>query len=233
MFCKHQSGSGSGLKFTLALTGAVLINLLIMVLIPWLFRGSGGRRELPHLSPEPIYVAAPKPEQKPPSSPMELEPPPEIKLPEPLSELARPLPSLPAIKSEIKMDKVRLDTRIDSEISLHPQIKTLSRPVTPGLKPEFYRMGEVDREPVSLARMEPVYPFRARRRGIEGSVKVRFFVTRTGQVDGLEIIKAEPAGFFENTVRQTVSKWRFQPGMVAGGKVKTLVETTIVFKLGR
>ena len=126
-----------------------------------------------------------------------------------------------------------LEARIETDFKLQPLPETPITPVPTLARPDFYRIGEVDREPLSTTRMEPVYPFLARRRGIEGSVNIRFFVTRQGRVEGLKIIKADPPGYFEKAVRETVANWRFQPGMVAGAKVKTLVETTIVFKLGR
>lgn len=224
----------SGIKFLIALTGALLINLLIMVLIPWLFRGGDGQRELPQLIESLVYVAPVELEKKSAQSRLEPEPSLEVKLPRELPKLTQPLP-LPEINSQIKLSPVKLNTEIESDFTLSPLPKTrpVASPVASVAIRDFYRIGEVDHEPVSQVRMEPVYPFRARRRGVEGSVQIRFFVTREGRVTGLEIIKAEPAGFFEKAVRQTVSKWRFQPGMVAGDKVKTLVETTIVFKLGR
>lgn len=233
MFYHRQPGQHSGLNVLIALSGAVLINLLLMVLIPWLFRGSSGQRELPQRIKEPIFVAPAEVEQESAQARFEPEPQPEIELPEPPPEVIKPLLSPPEINPEIKFSKVKVDAQIESELTLNPLPETLSTPVTNIVKREFYRIGEVDREPVSHGRMEPVYPFLARRRGIEGSVKVRFFVTLSGRVTGLEIVKAEPVGFFEKAVRQTVSNWRFQPGMVAGIKVKTLVETTIVFKLDR
>ncbi len=220
------------MHFLLALIGALLINLLIMVLIPWLFRGGGNQRQLPNLIKAPILISPVKPEtdlSRPTSEP---ESQPETKLPEPPPDLISPPLSLPEINPEPALTEIQLDTRIDSQLHLKPPSQVLP-PATPVSTRDFYRMGELDQEPVNQVRMEPVYPFRARRRGIEGSVKIRFFVTSSGKVSDLEIIKARPEGFFEKAVRQTVSRWRFQPGRVGGVKVKTLVETTIVFKLSR
>ncbi len=228
----YQSGRSSGVKFLIALTGALLINLLIMVLIPWLFRGGNGQRELPQLIEKLVYVAPLELEKESAQSRLEPEPLPETKLPKVLPKLNQPLP-LPEINPEIKLSPVKLDTAIENEFTLSPLAETQPAPAPAAatVNRDFYHIGELDHEPVSQVRMEPVYPFRARRRGVEGSVKIQFFVTREGRVSGLKIVKAEPPGFFEKAVRQTVSKWHFQPGMVAGNKVKTLVETTIVFKL--
>ena len=233
MSAGYKPSRSSGIKFLIALTGALLINLLIMVLIPWLFRGGNAQRELPRRLENPVYVVPAELEKESAQSRLEPEPPPEVKLPRVLPQLNQTLP-LPEINPQIKLSPVKLNAEIESNFTLSPlsQSPPTAAPVAAVTDRDFYRIGELDHEPVSHVRMEPVYPFRARRRGVEGSVQVRFFVTRAGRVTGLEIIKAEPPGFFEKAVRQTVSKWHFQPGMVAGNKVKTLVETTIVFKLG-
>ena len=65
-----------------------------------------------------------------------------------------------------------------------------------------------------LARVPPLYPMGARRRGIEGWVKVLLVVDETGHVDDIEVVAAEPPGMFEESVRRCVAGWRFQPGTV-------------------
>ena len=217
----------------LALAGALLINLLIMALIPWLFRGGGEHRELPHLVKEPIFLESAELDREQSQAVRELEPRLEFELPEPPSEVIKPPLPIPEINPEIELSEVMLEARIETDFEFQPQPAALVTSVPALSRPDFYRVGEVDREPLSTTRMEPIYPFLAQRRGIEGAVKLRFFVTRQGRVEGIEIIKAEPSGYFEKTVRETVSNWRFQPGMVDGTPVKTLVETTIVFEISR
>jgi len=217
----------------LALAGALLLNLLIMALIPWLFRGGGSPRELPRLLKDPIFIDKAEIDQEQSRAPLEPEPRPELELPELPPEILKPPLPIPEINPEIKLSKVKVETRIESDFKLEPLPQAPVTLVPTLARPDFYRVGEVDREPLSTTRMEPIYPFLARRRGIEGSVKIRFFVTRQGRVEGLKIIKAEPTGYFEKAVQETVKNWRFQPGMLNGAKVKTLAETTIVFKLGR
>lgn len=225
MSCDHHRKR----DLPLSLIGALAINLLIMALIPWLFRGGLNRAELQPLTRAPVFVrplvketpitqALPPPEKPPRETPL---PPPEPMLP--------PLPR-PELNPRLDLSPVKVDPRIEKDFELQP-LPSPPTPVPP--RRDFYRFDELDRQPMSTARMEPIYPFIARRRGIEGSVKVRFFVTRQGRVEDFQIIKAEPPGYFEEAVRETVSSWRFEPGVVNGVKVRTLVETSIVFKLGR
>ena len=117
-------------------------------------------------------------------------------------------------------------------LDISPQITGLAAlsSLTLTAKP-FYQSGELDQQPLPVANPAPFYPHRARIRGIEGKVHVRFIVDQQGLVKELEIIRAEPAGYFEEAVRAALANWHFRPGMVANNKVMTQVETTIVFKL--
>lgn len=101
---------------------------------------------------------------------------------------------------------------------------------TPGLN-GIFGMGEIDHPLTPLAQIPPIYPMGARRRGIEGWVKVRFIVDEEGRVDDILIIKSHPRKIFDAPVLRCVSGWRFTPGTVGGVSVKTRVETTVHFEL--
>ncbi len=77
-------------------------------------------------------------------------------------------------------------------------------------------------QPVRIGGTDPVYPPRARRRGIEGQVEVELTVDETGAVQGVRILDAQPAGIFDAAVRRAVSGWRFR---VSGGGPWRLRET--------
>ena len=94
-----------------------------------------------------------------------------------------------------------------------------------------FDMSEVDKKPTGISTMQPAYPYRARRLGIEGHVSVQFLVDREGKVHDLSILDAKPADMFEKTVHCTVPKWRFKPAQKDGRKVETWVRTTIQFQL--
>lgn len=98
-------------------------------------------------------------------------------------------------------------------------------------RPGAFSVGQLDAPLTVLARIPPVYPMRARRRGIEGWVKITFVVDETGIVENITIIEAQPPGLFDQSVQRCVGSWRFRPGTVEGLPVKTKVETTIRFEL--
>lgn len=96
---------------------------------------------------------------------------------------------------------------------------------------DAYSIGELDGPLTPLVRVPPMYPMIAKRRGIEGWVKVKFLVTEQGGVDRIEILEANPEKIFDQSVVRCVSSWRFSPGKVQGEPVNTWVMTTIRFEL--
>lgn len=100
----------------------------------------------------------------------------------------------------------------------------------PGLN-DVYGIGEIDNPLTPISQVPPVYPMRARRRGIEGWVKVKILVTEQGLVNKVEILEAKPKDVFEQSVIRCISSWRFSPGTVQGVPVKTWVATKIRFEL--
>ncbi|MBT8341976.1 MAG: energy transducer TonB, partial [Desulfatitalea sp.] len=97
--------------------------------------------------------------------------------------------------------------------------------------PDTFEAGQLDGPLTVLTRIPPVYPMRARSRGIQGWVKVSFIVDEAGHVDDIQIVAADPEGIFEERVRRCVAQWRFAPGTVEGMVVKAKAETTIRFNL--
>jgi periplasmic protein TonB len=155
------------------------------------------------------------------------------------------------LEKEKKLEKKTLEPRLIHKkpekiepklpFELNPRL-----PVGPGTLPTFplqsaaidfnglknvYGVGDLDGPLTPLAKIPPIYPINARRRGIEGWVKVQFIVTHKGVVDQIEIIEATPPDIFDQSVIHCVSSWRFKPGTIQGEPVDTWVNTTIRFNL--
>mgnify|MGYP005834883991 CR=1 FL=1 len=64
----------------------------------------------------------------------------------------------------------------------------------------------------------PKYPPDAERRQVEGWVKVRVLVGITGGVEKVEIVGAHPSGVFEETVRDTLGRWKYAPAVDERGR---------------
>lgn len=72
-------------------------------------------------------------------------------------------------------------------------------------------------EPVSVgqlapaSRVNPAYPRRAQRRGLEGFVEVEFVIRRDGSVDSstIRVIRAQPKRVFEEAALDAIARWQF------------------------
>lgn len=87
--------------------------------------------------------------------------------------------------------------------------------------------------PTPLSRVNPRYPRKAIRRGIEGEVVVEFTVSPDGSVleESIRIISSKPEGVFDHSSIRALSRWRFQPRMQNGQPAPFLARQTLVFKL--
>ncbi len=95
----------------------------------------------------------------------------------------------------------------------------------------LYTAGQLDGPLAALSKSPPDYPPSAKRRNIEGWIKIKFVVDEQGRVHKVSVLAAEPEGVFEQSVLRCVNTWRFKPGTIKGTAVKVLVEQTITFKL--
>ncbi len=198
----------------LAVGGAVCINLIVFGSMSLLSREPATRSRLDTYS---VRVFMP-----PPAPPPEEEEPPPPEKPPPQPETTR-LEVQPLKAPPLELERPQLDYEFNPRLSVG-----LALPA-PG--PVRYELGQVDHAPLIASQLPPPYPYLARRRGIEGSVSVRFLVDEKGRVQHLQITRAQPPGVFEETVLRTVPRWRFRPGRKDGEAVATWVETTIRFRL--
>lgn len=78
----------------------------------------------------------------------------------------------------------------------------------------------VSNEPVNVgqatptSRVNPVYPSRAQRRGMQGFVEVSFIIRRDGRVQSgsINVTRAKPRRVFEKAARKAIAQWQFEPG---------------------
>jgi protein TonB len=85
--------------------------------------------------------------------------------------------------------------------------------------------------PKPLVRVEPIYPRMAKAQGITGSVVVEFTITTTGEVENIQIIKADPEDVFEEAVEQALAQWQFSPQLEQGVAVARRARQMIRFNL--
>ncbi len=204
------------------------VNLLIFLLLPATFR------EVRPLKVESVLDHAIWIRLKPPPPPT---PPPKPKPKRPpFAQEIKRIPEL-TLKGAVKKGEPRLNLPLPRfSIEINPKIvKGVALPPLPTLPPApqkvEFAIGEVDEAPVMIYQVKPIYPLRAKRANIEGFVRVRFLVDAEGTVRKIKVLKAHPKGYFEEAVREAVSRWRFIPGRREGKPVNTWMAVTIRFEL--
>ncbi|PID76129.1 MAG: hypothetical protein CSB23_00180 [Deltaproteobacteria bacterium] len=232
----------------LAATG-FLIGLLILAIAPTLLRQTAfdhqrnildrvrliAPQEEEILETEEVEKEPEEPPDPDPTPPPEMEPPtlemPEIETPQMTYESASvdytntvSLPSLTGLGLK--------------GIKINPQnyARKQGKALLPGLPQHGppktrFNSDEVDKTPQPVATTQPLYPYKAKRLGIEGMVRFRFLVDTSGKTSLLEILESKPPGEFDQAVRRSVKNWRFKPGTKDGRAVETWVKTTVQFKL--
>ncbi|MBU0991447.1 MAG: TonB family protein [Proteobacteria bacterium] len=208
-----------------ALLGAILINFTLFTLMPGLIQRVPDRPDLESIeSIQVVRVKRPdtdvQKKEKTPPKPEKKE----------IMKDRKPL----TVSRPVKQ-KIRLPFQLNPKLASGPQtfsVPSLDRISlnAPGIN-GAYGVNDLDGPLTPLVRIPPMYPIRAKRLGIEGSVNVQFLVNSEGNVAHVEILSAEPEGLFETSVINCVSKWRFKPGTVEGNPVNTWAETTIRFEL--
>lgn len=90
---------------------------------------------------------------------------------------------------------------------------------------------ELDQAPRAVVKTPPVYPYQARQEHVEGVVQVKILVREDGSVGEVLIVDSRPKDVFDDAVLAAVTRWRFEPGKVAGKTVTSWVVTALHFKL--
>lgn len=95
-----------------------------------------------------------------------------------------------------------------------------------------FEIADLDKPPVPLVRIAPVYPPELKRNRVQGTVNVVFIVDEFGNVKRPSIEKSTNREFNENALK-AVRQWKFEPGEKDNKKVKTRVRLPLSFTLRR
>lgn len=101
--------------------------------------------------------------------------------------------------------------------------------------PAYYSDLEVMPEPIggmNTIYKKLVYPLEAKEKKIEGTVKIRAFIEKNGEVSSAEVVKGIGYGCDENA-RLSVYYTRFKPGLQKGKRMKAQMIIPIEFKLDK
>ncbi|KPA19668.1 TonB family protein [Candidatus Magnetomorum sp. HK-1] len=212
--------------YFLAFVFAGLLNITLFGLMPGLIQSLPDKPELNTLASFQL-VRIKHPETQIPKKE-------KIKIPEPEKKIIKQ-DHKPSVLSRPLAQKIRLPFQLNPKLPSGP--KNISIPAiemvsmkAPDLN-GIFGVHELDNPLTPLIKIPPMYPIRAKRRGIQGWVKVKFLVNTEGKIEKLDILEAHPKNMFEKSVLNCVSKWSFRPGTVEGIPVKTWAETIIRFEM--
>lgn len=105
-----------------------------------------------------------------------------------------------------------------------------SVPADPPLPPKpSLVLAELD--PRFAGTFQPDYPASEQRRAVEGMAKVRVLIGTDGRVKAVELIGTDSPGFFEETRRRALAKWRFKPATRGGVAEESWKVMTVRFQI--
>lgn len=96
-------------------------------------------------------------------------------------------------------------------------------------QPHYFLTRELDVRPGIMTRTEPEYPEAAARRFLSGRVVVRLYIGEDGRVEKVDVLAAEPPGYFEDAAARAFLAARFSPGMKNGRPVKVQMTLEVNF----
>jgi len=93
------------------------------------------------------------------------------------------------------------------------------------------KLSEVDEPPRVIRRIDPLIPFAAKRKNIEGKVTLKFVVTESGRVAHPIVLRAVPPDVFDSSSLKAILRWRFKPAIKDGKRVDVGIVVSVKFTL--
>jgi TonB family protein len=84
-----------------------------------------------------------------------------------------------------------------------------------------------------LTSVRAVYPSKAQKSAIEGSVEMEFTIAESGAVRDITVRAADPPGVFEQAAIGALAQWRYQPVLRGAAPIAQRAHIRIRFALGR
>jgi len=99
------------------------------------------------------------------------------------------------------------------------------------IDPTPFTVRDLDAPPRLLVPVRPIYPLKAKQRGIEGYVDIEFEIEADGTVNTVEVVGSQPSEVFEEAACSAARRWRFSVPLKDGEAVKVLARQRIQFRL--
>lgn len=174
-------------------------------------------------------IASPQPESR--SVMMASEAPSSISIPVPTPPLAAPKAEAtpPAPQAASAASKAPATGPTSTAVGPADASALPSLPL--GIDTTWYQARNVDVHPKAIRRVEPDYPPEARRRNLDGTLKLMLKIDDLGRVQSAEVVEANPPGVFEEAALEAFRKARFHPAMKDGRPVRYEAYIRVDFRL--
>ena len=151
------------------------------------------------------------------------------------------LPPPPKEKKEPPRVKKSVETKLTKSVAKHENLLNMQ---LPSIQTSALNLGAMpkigaplapsgDGELSAMVQINPLYPPRAKRMGIEGYVKVLISVDAEGEVEDIKILESMPEGVFDKAVKRALRRWQFKPKVLNGVAVAQEGEMRLNFKLDK
>jgi protein TonB len=201
-----------GMTLGFAAAVAVVLNLVLFVSAALLSRDRPVRQT--STAPTSVNLVTLKPTTPPP-------PPKQKEIPKP-----KPKPQMD-FTPELSPPSLRGPAPLDVSVQIDPSLFAGG----PERGDFVFNSGDLDQGPQQIYSVDPLYPFKAKQRNIEGVVKVKMLINADGTVGEVIVLDAQPKGLFEDSTLKTAPLWRFKPGVIDGQAVPSWVVKNVRFQL--
>lgn len=134
-------------------------------------------------------------------------------------------------RAKPKIDIPKFDFAMGGNLAGGLQISAAPRQNLSSMLRTAFTLSEVDQPPRIIRKIDPLYPFAAKRKNIQGSVTLKFIVTKDGKVVDPSVVKGEPPEIFDNSALKAIARWRFKPAIKDGKPVDVIIIAPLKFEL--
>jgi len=132
------------------------------------------------------------------------------------------------IRESIRRWAVKLPNDSDLTTAYRLRIPLVLK--APNVEIEIFEISALDKAPVPIERVAPVYPADLKRDRIQGAVSLVFIIDESGIPTRISVEKSSDSRFSQTAI-QAVKQWKFQPGFIDGRAVKTRIRLPLSFTL--
>lgn len=101
-------------------------------------------------------------------------------------------------------------------------------PLGSGIPPRIRVGGQVE-EAKLLFQPTPRYPSKAKKKGLEGTVRLGVIIGRDGTIKDVKLLQGDP--ILAKAATEAVSRWRYEPTLLNGEPVEVVSEIDVNFTL--